>query len=306
MNRAAEYGLEFASALCAVLDDRLAGGIAMSKQRRVKHVSHLTASEARMDPPPLFDDPRYCAAGKLSGRRALITGRDSRLGRAVAIAFAKTGAGVAIDYSKNDRDARVTREAVDRYGRRCFAFKSDISKELTARNLVNSAAKALGGLDILVNNAGIQFPHEDFSRIKMAQMEQTFRTNIFAMFYCTHAALKYFKDGSVVINTASVTAFRGSEHLVDYSSTKGAIVVFTRSLALALAEKKIRVNAVAPGPIWTPLIQATFDERKKAKFGKDTALGRPGQPAEVAPSYVFLASNDSSYITGQVIHPNRS
>jgi NAD(P)-dependent dehydrogenase (short-subunit alcohol dehydrogenase family) len=270
----------------------------------MERAHHLTAAEQNMKPEPLADDPAYRPGGKLLERRALITGGDSGIGRAVAVLFAKEGADVAIAYAENDRDAKETAELVQNHGRRCFTYKSDISRESNARKLVESAAKKLGGLDILVNNAGIQFPNDGFEKIKMKDMEQTFRTNIFAMFYLTQAALRHFKAGSAVINTASVTAYRGSEHLVDYSSTKGAIVAFTRSLALALVEKGIRVNAVAPGPIWTPLIAATFSSSEKAKFGKKTPMGRAGRPSEVAPCYVFLASNDSSYITGQIMHPN--
>jgi NAD(P)-dependent dehydrogenase (short-subunit alcohol dehydrogenase family) len=257
-----------------------------------------------MKPQPLTDDPAYRPGGKLLARRALITGGDSGIGRAVAVLFAKEGADVAIAYAENVRDAKDTLEMVQNHGRRCFTFKSDISRERNAYKLIGNATKKLGGLDILVNNAGIQFPNDGFEKIKMKDMEQTFRTNIFSMFYLTQAALPHFKEGSSVINTASVTAYRGSDHLVDYSSTKGAIVAFTRSLALSLVEKGIRVNAVAPGPIWTPLIAATFSPQDKANFGKKTPMGRAGQPAEVAPCYVFLASKDASYMTGQILHPN--
>lgn len=270
----------------------------------MKSARHLTAAEKNMKPEPVSDDPAYRPGGKLLNRRALITGGDSGIGRAVAILFAKEGADVAIAYAENDRDAKETAQLVRGYGRLCFTFKSDISRESSARDLVDRAAKKLGGLDILVNNAGIQFPNEGFEKIKMKDMEQTFRTNIFAMFYLAQAALPLLKSGSTIINTASVTAYRGSDHVVDYSSTKGAIVAFTRSLALSLVDKGIRVNAVAPGPIWTPLIEATFSPADKAKFGKKTPMGRAGQPSEVAPCYVFLASSDSSYMTGQILHPN--
>lgn len=270
----------------------------------MKSHDHRTASEASMNPEPLSDDPAYRPGGKLVNRRALITGGDSGIGRAVAIVFAKEGADVAIAYAKSDGDAKKTAEMVEGHGRRCFTFKSDISREINARKLIKSAVKQLGGLDILVNNAGIQFSVHDFQKLKMNNMEQTFRTNIFSMFYLTQAALPYLKPGSAIINTTSVTAYRGSDHLVDYSSTKGAIVAFTRSLALSLVEKGVRVNAVAPGPIWTPLIVATFSPQEKANFGKKVPIGRVGQPSEVAPCYVFLASDDSSFMTGQILHPN--
>lgn len=266
--------------------------------------SSSSVSQERMDHQPICDDPKYAGSGKLLGKKVLITGGDSGIGRAIAILFAKEGAQVAFCYRQNVRDARKTVQIIEGYGPKAYAYKCDISQESHARKLVDAVAKKFQGLDILINNAAIQFPTEDFMHIKTSAMEKTFRTNVFALFYLSQAALKYFKSGSCIINTTSVTAFRGSEHLVDYASTKGAIVAFTRSLAKTLAEKNIRVNAVAPGPVWTPLIEATFSKYKQRTFGKKSAMGRAGEPVEIAPSYLFLASKDASFITGQTVHPN--
>ncbi|HYP20454.1 MAG TPA: SDR family oxidoreductase [Chloroflexia bacterium] len=260
--------------------------------------------ESEMTPRPDADDPEYRGSGKLRGRVALITGGDSGIGRAVAIFYAREGADVAISYLDEHSDAEETRRLVEKEGRRCILIPGDVGDESHCREAVERTVRELGKLDILVNNAAEQHPQENIEDITAEQLERTFRTNIFAMFYLTKAAMKHLSAGSAIINTTSVTAYKGSPQLLDYSSTKGAIVAFTRSLSQALAEKKIRVNAVAPGPIWTPLIPATFDEEKVATFGADVPLKRPGQPEEVAPSFVFLASDDSSYMTGQVLHPN--
>ena len=240
---------------------------------------------------------------KLEGKAALITGGDSGIGRAVAIAFAQEGADVAILYLNEHEDARETKRLVQEQGRRCVTVSGDVADERFCRDAVETVRKEFGRLDILINNAGEQHPQQSIEDISSEQLERTFRTNIFSFFFMTKAALKHLPEGGTIVNTSSVTAYRGSPQLLDYSATKGAIVAFTRSLAKALAPK-IRVNAVAPGPIWTPLIPSTFPPEKVEKFGKDTTLGRPGQPSEVAPSYVFLASGDSSYFTGQVLHPN--
>jgi NAD(P)-dependent dehydrogenase (short-subunit alcohol dehydrogenase family) len=260
--------------------------------------------ESEMTPRPEADDPQYRGSGKLRGRVALITGGDSGIGRAVAIFYAREGADVAISYLDEHSDAEETRRLVEKEGRRCILIPGDVGDEAHCREAVERTVRELGRLDILVNNAAEQHPQESIEDITAEQLERTFRTNIFAMFYLTKAAMKHLSAGSAIVNTTSVTAYKGSPQLLDYSSTKGAIVAFTRSLSQALAEKKIRVNAVAPGPIWTPLIPATFDEEKVATFGADVPLKRPGQPEEVAPSFVFLASDDSSYMTGQVLHPN--
>ena len=254
--------------------------------------------ETEMKPQPRAEDPTHIGSGKLLDRVALITGGDSGIGRAVAIAFAKEGADVAIVYLDEHQDAEDTRRMVEEKGRRALLIAGDVGDENFCREAVERTVNELGQLDILVNNAAVQFPQESIEAITSEQLERTFRTNIFAYFYMAKAAMPHLREGSAVINTTSVTAYRGSSHLIDYAATKGAIVAFTRSLAQALAEKQIRVNAVAPGPIWTPLIPASFPADKVAEFGSDTLMGRAGQPEEVAPSYVFLASDDASYITG--------
>jgi NAD(P)-dependent dehydrogenase (short-subunit alcohol dehydrogenase family) len=243
-------------------------------------------------------------SGKLDGKVALITGGDSGIGRAVAIAFAREGAEVAIAYLNEHRDAEETRRMVEEEQHRCLTVAGDIGDESFCSNLIERVVREFGRLDILVNNSAEQHPQESLENITAEQLERTFRTNIFSMFYLTKAALRHMKEGAAIVNTTSVTAYKGNPQLLDYSSTKGAIVSFTRSLSLSLAERKIRVNAVAPGPIWTPLIPSTFPEEKVKKFGADTPMGRPGEPDEVAPCYVFLASDDSSYMSGQVLHPN--
>lgn len=260
--------------------------------------------EYRMNPEPEVIRESYKGSGKLEGRKAVITGGDSGIGRSVAVHFAREGADVAIIYLDEERDAEETRKLVEAEGRRCTLINGDLKDEEFCRSAVESAVSELGGLNILVNNAAIQFPKTDFKDITGQQVRETFNTNIIPFFYVTREALKHLKEGDAIINTTSVTAYRGSEHLVDYSSTKGAIVSFTRSASGMLAEKGIRVNGVAPGPIWTPLIPASFTGEEVAKFGQDVPMKRAGQPAEVAPAYVFLASEDASYITGQIIHVN--
>jgi len=269
-----------------------------------QHQDRQPGIESQMTPRPEADDPEHRGSGKLSGKVALITGGDSGIGRAVAIAFAKEGADIAIAYLDEDGDAEETKRLVEDHGRRCVAIAGDIGDEAHCREVVERTVSELGRLDCLVNNAAEQHPQESITDISAEQLERTFRTNIFAMFFMTKAALAHLGEGSAIVNTASVTAYQGSPQLLDYSSTKGAIVAFTRSLSQSLVGKGIRVNAVAPGPIWTPLIPSTFPADKVATFGSDVPMQRPGQPNEVATCYVFLASNDSSYIAGQVLHPN--
>jgi NAD(P)-dependent dehydrogenase (short-subunit alcohol dehydrogenase family) len=260
--------------------------------------------QSEMAAQPKEEKDSHKGSGKLQDKAALITGGDSGIGRAVAIAFAKEGADVAIAYLNEHEDARETQRLVEEKGRRAILIAGDIGDERFCQELVRKTVGEFGKLDVLVNNAAEQHDQENFEDITAGQLQRTFQTNIFGMFYLTRAALPHLKAGSTIVNTTSVTAYRGSPHLIDYSATKGAIVAFTRALSTNLAKKNIRVNAVAPGPIWTPLIPATFPPERVEKFGKDTPLGRPGQPEEVAPCYVFLASDDSSYMTGQVLHPN--
>lgn len=271
-----------------------------------QHQNHQPGVEKKMNPEPRSFMENYKAAGKLLDKVALITGGDSGIGRAAAIGFAKEGADVAIIYLNDaeDQDAQLTKKMIEKEGRLCHLIKGDISDEKFCEKSVQETVEKLGRLNIVVNNAAQQFPVENFEDITQEQLIKTYSVNIFPMFYLTKYALKHLKEGDTIINTASVTAYKGNEMLIDYSSTKGAIVSFTRALSQQLAQRKIRVNAVAPGPIWTPLIPATFDAEKVASFGQDTPMQRPGQPDEVGTCYIFLASDDSSYITGQVLHPN--
>lgn len=258
--------------------------------------------EYKMHPKPEIIREDYQGSNKLLNKVALITGGDSGIGRSVAVHFAREGADVSIIYLNEDKDAEETKELVENEGRKCLTIRGDIRKESFCIEAVQKTAEELGRLDILVNNAGEQHEAFEVKDIPTEQIIQTFETNIFPHFYFVKEAMKFLKPGSSIINSTSVTAYRGSSHLLDYASTKGAIVSFTRSLSKFLAPKGIRVNGVAPGPIWTPLIPASFSNVEE--FGKKVPLGRAGQPSEVGPSYVFLASEDSSYITGQVIHVN--
>ena len=264
----------------------------------------LPGSEQKMNPKPVTDDPDYKASEKLKDKIAFITGGDSGIGKATAILFAKEGAKLAIVYLNEHQDAEETQSLVEKYGSECLLIPGDISKEDFCKEAIKKTVDKYGRIDILVNNAAEQHEAKEITDIETKNLIHTFEVNIFSMFYITKAALPHMKEDSAIINTTSVTAYKGSPELLDYSSTKGAIVAFTRSLSQNLAEKKIRVNGVAPGPIWTPLIPASFDEERVSKHGKKTPMKRAGQPVEVAPCYLFLASKASSYMTGQVLHPD--
>jgi NAD(P)-dependent dehydrogenase (short-subunit alcohol dehydrogenase family) len=274
-----------------------------AKPVRKAQSQQMPGIEGKMKPKPV--SIKAVPAKKLEGKVALITGGDSGIGRAVALLFAKEGADIAISYLSEHEDAEeVKRMVEEEFGRSCLLLPGDIRKERYCIRLVEQTVKKLGKLDIVINNAATQTEQKSLEDISTEQLYETFETNIFPMFWITKAALQHLKKGSCIINTTSVTAYRGSPELIDYSATKGAIVTFTRSLASSLAKKGIRVNGVAPGPIWTPLIVGSFKGKKVAEFGSDVPLGRAGQPAEVAPCYLFLASGDASYISGQILHPN--
>lgn len=269
-----------------------------------QHQDHQPGKEAAMTPRPQSTGEHYRGSGKLKGKVALITGGDSGIGRAAAVAYAKEGANVVISYLDEHEDAAETKRLVEAAGRECLTIAGDVGDAAFCKKMVDTTLSSFGKLDVLVNNAAQQYPQESIENISEEQLLKTFRTNIFSMFYTVKAAMPHLKPGARIINTTSVTAYKGSPQLLDYSTTKGAIVAFTRSLSQQLAQRGIYVNAVAPGPIWTPLIPSSFSEEQTSEFGKNVPLGRPGQPDEIAPCYVFLASEDSSYMTGQVLHPN--
>ena len=260
--------------------------------------------ETKMNPEPNYVDPNYEGSNKLKGKVAIITGGDSGIGRAVSLYFAKEGADVAIIYLDEHDDAKDTKRLIELEDQKCLLISGDIGSQSFCESAVTQVLDYYKKIDILVNNAGEQHPQESFMDITSDQLEKTFATNVFSMFYLTKAVLPNLKAGSTIINTSSVTAYNGNVDLIDYSSTKGAITSFTRSLSGALADDGIRVNAVAPGPIWTPLIPASFSKEQVGEFGGDTPMKRPGQPRELAPAYVYLASEDSSYVSGQTIHVN--
>ncbi|MHA6252423.1 SDR family oxidoreductase [Oceanobacillus sp. CAU 1775] len=260
--------------------------------------------ETKMKPEPDYVDPNYEGSNKLKDKVAIVTGGDSGIGRAVSLYFAKEGADVAIIYLDEHEDAKDTKRLIEQEGQKCLLINGDIGSQSFCESAAAQVLDYYKKIDILVNNAGEQHPQESFMDITKDQLERTFATNVFSMFYLTKAVLPNLKEGSSIINTSSVTAYNGNVDLIDYSATKGAITSFTRSLSGALADDGIRVNAVAPGPIWTPLIPASFSKEKVGSFGGDTPMKRPGQPKELAPAYVYLASDDSSYVSGQTIHVN--
>ncbi|MGG0776586.1 SDR family oxidoreductase [Bacillus rugosus] len=267
-----------------------------------QHQNQQPGFEYLMDPRPVFDKPKK--AKKLEGKTAIITGGDSGIGRAVSVLFAKEGANVVIVYLNEHQDAEETKRYVEKEGVKCLLIAGDIGEEAFCNDVVMQASQAFPSIDILVNNAAEQHVQPSIEKITSHQLIRTFQTNIFSMFYLTKAVLPHLKKGSSIINTASITAYKGNKTLIDYSATKGAIVTFTRSLSQSLVQQGIRVNAVAPGPIWTPLIPASFSAKDVEVFGSDVPMERPGQPVEVAPSYLYLASDDSTYVTGQTIHVN--
>ncbi|RJQ58200.1 MAG: SDR family oxidoreductase [Desulfobacteraceae bacterium] len=269
-----------------------------------QHQEKQPGERTRMDPKPQSEKPDYRPSGKLKGKTALITGGDSGIGRATAILFAKEGCDISIVYLNEHEDARDTRKRIEEIGRKCLILSGDVGDPEFCRQAVEKTVKNFGRLDILINNAGEQHVRDSLLDISDEQLERTFRTNIFSMFYLTKAALPHLKEGATIVNDTSITAYQGHPQLIDYASTKGAITAFTRSLSLNLIDKGIRVNAVAPGPIWTPLIPASFSEEKTAKHGQNKPMKRAGQPYEVAACFLFLASEDSSYMSGQVLHPN--
>ena len=269
-----------------------------------QHQQHQPGTETKMNPQPDSVRSDYKGSGKLEGKTAIITGGDSGIGKSVAVYYAKEGANIAIVYLDEQEDAKHTKELIENEGQKCLLLSGDLGDESFCQDVVKQTIEAFGSLDILVNNAGEQHVQKSLTDITAEQLERTFRTNIFSMFYLTKAALPHLKKGSSIINTASITAYQGNPTLIDYSSTKGAIVSFTRALSNSISKDGIRVNGVAPGPIWTPLIPASFSEEEVAEFGLDTPMGRPGQPEELAGAYVYLASDDASYVSGQVIHVN--
>ena len=269
-----------------------------------QHQDIQPGMEYEMNPNPIFENPNYIPSEKLQNKVVIISGGDSGIGRAISVLFAKEGADIVISYLNEHEDASYTKQIVESYGRRCILIPGDLRDENLSTYIAQTTMNAFGKIDVLINNCGVQFPQNSILDITSKQLKDTFETNIFTFFYLTKAVLPYLQANSSIINTTSITAFDGKKNLIDYSATKGAITVFTKSLALSLADQLIRVNAVAPGPIWTPLIPSSFNEQEVEIFGTETPLKRAGQPFELAPAYLYLASDDSRYVTGQIIHVN--
>ncbi|MCM3671863.1 SDR family oxidoreductase [Mesobacillus maritimus] len=274
------------------------------KQFPPQHQNEHPGMEYKMDPLPIFDNQNYIGSEKLKDKVALITGGDSGIGRAVALTFAKEGADVVFVYFNEEKDAKQTTELIKATGRKCLAISGDLADETFCKQVVTDTIQTFGKLNILVNNAAVQYVQNGLENISTEQLLRTFQVNVFGMFHLTKAALAHMEKNSSIINTTSLSAYEGNPKLIDYSATKGAIVSFTRSLSKSLASKGIRVNGVAPGKVWTPLIPSSFPEDQVAKWGSETAMKRAGQPVEFGPAYVYLASNDSSYVTGQILHLN--
>jgi len=274
------------------------------KKIRPQQKQRRPGLEKEMNPIPETNPINYPKEGKLKDKVALITGGDSGIGKAVALLFAKEGADIVISYLSETKDAKQTQKEVEAFSRKCTLIKSDLSKENHCKKVIETTIKNHKKIDIVVNNAGLHWEAESIEKISTEQLIRTFQNNVFSYFWITKYAMPYLKKGASIINTSSVTAYRGSPKLLDYSATKGSIISFTRSLSANLIDKGIRVNAVAPGPIWTPLIASSFKPKKNSEFGSDSPMQRAGQPYEVAPSFLFLASDDSKYISGQVLHPN--
>lgn len=269
-----------------------------------EHQDIQPGMEYKMNPLPIFEDPNYIPSGKLQNKTVIISGGDSGIGRAISILFAKEGADIVINYFNEHEDANYTKQLIENYGSRCVLIPGDLRNENLSKYIADTTMNLFGKIDILINNCGVQFPQNSILDISSTQLRDTFETNIFTFFHLTKAVLPHLKAHNSIINTTSITAFAGKKNLIDYSATKGAITVFTKSLALSLADQKIRVNAVAPGPIWTPLIPSSFNEEEIQIFGTETPLKRAGQPFELAPAYLYLASDESRYVTGQIIHVN--
>lgn len=269
-----------------------------------QHQDIQPGMEYKMEPLPIFDNPNYIPSDKLKNKVVIISGGDSGIGRAISLLFAKEGADIVICYFNEHEDANYTKRLVENCGRKCLLIPGDLRDPDLSTYITKVTISKFGKIDVLINNCGVQFPQNSILYISNKQLKDTFETNVFSFFYLTKAVLPYLNSNSSIINTTSITAFDGKKNLIDYSATKGAITVFTKSLALSLADKKIRVNAVAPGPIWTPLIPSSFNEDEVEIFGTDVPLKRAGQPFELAPAYLYLASDDSKYVTGQILHVN--